>query len=110
MSGGPRGWARASGGSDGGSRALWTDEGPEMAADERDDRIAIIGMAGRFPGAADLRELWRNLAGGVESITFFSPEELLAAGVDRHRLARPEYVRAQGRLADIDLFDAAFFG
>ncbi len=38
--------------------------------------IAIVGMAGRFPGAASADELWRNLCGGVESISFLTDEEL----------------------------------
>ena len=56
--------------------------------------IAIIGMAGRFPGARNVDELWRNLRDGVESITFFTDEELLAAGVDRTLLQDPDYVKA----------------
>ena len=43
--------------------------------------IAIIGLSGRFPGAEDLATFWRNLAGSVESVTFFSDDELLAAHV-----------------------------
>ncbi|HEX3526198.1 MAG TPA: amino acid adenylation domain-containing protein [Thermoanaerobaculia bacterium] len=72
--------------------------------------IAVIGMAGRFPGARDVDQLWRNLCGGVESITFFSAAELLAAGVAPELLAAPEYVRAKGALDGADRFDAAFFG
>ena len=44
--------------------------------------VAIVGMSGRFPGARNLDELWRNLRDGVESVSFFSAEELAAAGVD----------------------------
>mgnify|MGYP001766054649 CR=1 FL=1 len=40
--------------------------------------IAIIGMSGRFPGAMDTRELWENIKNGVESIPFFSDEELIS--------------------------------
>ena len=72
--------------------------------------IAIIGMAGRFPGAASIREYWRNLCAGVESITFATDEELLAAGVPRERFERPAYVRAGGVVKDADFFDASFFG
>ncbi len=72
--------------------------------------IAIIGMAGRFPGAANLDQFWRNLKAGVESISFFSDEELLAAGVDPAILNAPNYVKAGGMLEGIDLFDASFFG
>ena len=43
--------------------------------------IAIIGMRGRFPGANDLETFWRNLAGGVESISVLSQEEMRTAGV-----------------------------
>jgi amino acid adenylation domain-containing protein len=71
--------------------------------------VAIIGMAGRFPGAWDVEELWRNLCGGVESITFFTDEELAAAGIDPVLLADPAYVPARGVLPGADLFDAAFF-
>ena len=72
--------------------------------------IAIIGMAGRFPGAANVDEFWRNLKAGVESISFFSDEELLAAGVDPAVFNAPNYVKAGGVLEGIDLFDASFFG
>jgi len=72
--------------------------------------IAIIGMSGRFPGARNVDEFWRNLCDGVESITRFSREELETAGVNRTLLDNPNYVRAAAVLQDIDLFDAAFFG
>ena len=72
--------------------------------------IAIVGIAARFPGARDAEELWRNLRDGIETVSFFSEEELAAAGVDPALLADPRYVRAKGSLADADLFDAAFFG
>jgi amino acid adenylation domain-containing protein len=72
--------------------------------------VAIIGMAGRFPDAPNPRELWRNLCRGLESVRFFSDEELLAAGVASELLAHPSYVRARGYLEGVDLFDAPFFG
>lgn len=72
--------------------------------------IAVIGMAGRFPGAADVDALWRNLCEGVESVTFLSEEQLLAAGVTQDRIADPDYVRAAYLLDHADRFDAAFFG
>ncbi len=75
-----------------------------------EESIAIIGMSGRFPGAGDVDTLWRNLAAGRESIDVFTVEELAAAGIDEALLRNPRYVRAQGRLAGCELFDAAFFG
>jgi acyl transferase domain-containing protein len=72
--------------------------------------IAVVGLAGRFPGAPSLEDFWRNLRDGVESISFFSAEELAAAGVDPGLLAEERYVRAKGTLAGAELFDPAFFG
>src|SRR5690349_21750297 len=74
------------------------------------DELAIIAMAGRFPQAADIEAFWRNLRDGVESITFFSDQELLAAGVPPALLHDPHYVKARGTLDAIEWFDAAFFG
>ncbi len=71
--------------------------------------IAIVGMAGRFPGAGSVEELWRRLCRGDELITFFSDEELLAGGVPREALADPRYVRARGVLEGSDRFAASFF-
>jgi non-ribosomal peptide synthase protein (TIGR01720 family) len=72
--------------------------------------IAVIGMAGRFPGARNIEQFWLNLRDGVESISFFTDEEVLAAGVDPAWLKDPKLVKAGGILEDIDLFDAPFFG
>jgi acyl transferase domain-containing protein/thioesterase domain-containing protein/acyl carrier protein len=72
--------------------------------------IAVVGMAGRFPGARNLSEFWRNLRDGVESIDVLSDENLIAAGATATELANPDYVRASAILDDIDRFDASFFG
>ncbi|HEU4728310.1 MAG TPA: type I polyketide synthase, partial [Kofleriaceae bacterium] len=74
------------------------------------NRVAIIGMAGRFPRAADVDTLWTNLQAGVEGISTFSVDELRAAGVSEALLAQPGYVRAKGVLEGADQFDAGFFG
>ena len=72
--------------------------------------IAIIGMSGRFPGAKNLDEFWRNLKNGVESISFFSRAELEAAGREPALLNNPDFVNAGSVLNEIELFDASFFG
>jgi amino acid adenylation domain-containing protein len=72
--------------------------------------VAIIAMAGRFPGAPDLERFWANLREGVESISPLSDEELLAAGVRPRELERPDLVKASPVLEGIELFDAEFFG
>ncbi len=72
--------------------------------------IAVIGMACRFPGAPDLDTFWQNLRDGKESITFFTDEEILAAGIDPTLIQNPNYVKASPTLDNIDCFDADFFG
>lgn len=74
------------------------------------EQVAIIGMAARFPGAPNVETFWRNVRDGVESISFFSEDELIAAGVNPALLRDPNYVRASGVLDDIEMFDAPFFG
>jgi amino acid adenylation domain-containing protein len=81
----------------------------EQTRAERSE-IAVIGMAGRFPGARTVDQFWQNLCSGVESIDFYSDEELIAAGVAPALLSNPNYVKAGVVLEDIDLFDASFFG
>ncbi|MHB8383560.1 MAG: type I polyketide synthase [Candidatus Binataceae bacterium] len=72
--------------------------------------IAVIGMAGRFPGARNLTEFWRNLRDGVESISILGDEQLIAAGVTAAEFGSSDYVRAAAILDEIDRFDASFFG
>ena len=72
--------------------------------------IAIIGMAGRFPGANNIEQFWLNLRDGVESVSFFTDQELDASGVSPDLYRDPSYVRGRPVLEGIDLFDASFFG
>ena len=72
--------------------------------------IAIIGMAGRFPKAANPFELWENLKSGKEGISFFTDEELRASGVEEALINNPNYVKASGVVEDADCFDAQYFG
>ncbi|MFD0319162.1 amino acid adenylation domain-containing protein [Streptomyces flavalbus] len=71
--------------------------------------VAVIGMAGRLPGAPDVTAFWQNLRDGVESITVL-PDDDLKGRVDPDLLADPAYVRAGAVLDGIDRFDARFFG
>lgn len=72
--------------------------------------IAIVGMSGRFPGAENIEEFWDNLVHGRETVTFFTDEELLRAGVPESVVRHPDYVKARGVLRDVEAFDAGFFG
>ncbi|MEM9212767.1 MAG: beta-ketoacyl synthase N-terminal-like domain-containing protein [Cyanobacteria bacterium P01_F01_bin.150] len=77
---------------------------------EKQERVAIVGMAGRFPGAETVDEFWQLLSQGRVGIRFLSDEELDAAGVGPAERDRPNYVRAYASCEDVGGFDAAFFG
>lgn len=71
--------------------------------------VAIIGMAGRFPGADSIDELWELLKEGKETVTFFKDEELdktIPASIKNN----PDYVKSRGIVKGVKEFDAAFFG
>ncbi|HSI49090.1 MAG TPA: SDR family NAD(P)-dependent oxidoreductase [Ideonella sp.] len=72
--------------------------------------IAIIGMAGRFPGAPDLASYWRLIRDGAEALTPLSDATLRAQGVGDAQLADPDFVKAGLLLPGVDQFDAALFG
>jgi acyl transferase domain-containing protein/acyl carrier protein len=72
--------------------------------------IAIVGMAGRFPGAKDIRQFWNNLCQGIESKTKITKEDLKESGVDPGDFDLPGYVKSAFILEDFDRFDAEFFG
>ncbi|HKR15458.1 MAG TPA: beta-ketoacyl synthase N-terminal-like domain-containing protein [Pyrinomonadaceae bacterium] len=78
--------------------------------DDLSTELAIIGMSGRFPQAENLDRFWEKLHAGKELITFFSDEDLIAAGAEAELLKQPNFVKAGGVMDDIDLFDASFFG
>jgi acyl transferase domain-containing protein len=77
--------------------------------DHAASEVAVIGFAGRFPGARNTDEFWQNLRDGVESISFFTTEELIGSGVEEDQFGAPEYVPAKAILEGVELFDAAFF-
>ena len=74
-----------------------------------DDRIAIIGMACRFPGADDLDAFWQLLLAGDDAVLDARPnaDSLGAAGAGMAKLA-PGYRRA-GFVDGLDQFDSRFF-
>ncbi|WP_228556602.1 type I polyketide synthase [Myxococcus sp. AB025B] len=80
-------------------------------ADTTGLEIAVIGMAGRFPGARDLEAFWKNLRDGVESIRFLEDADLEPSALDTAAVrSDPNYVKAAAVLEDADLFDAGYFG
>ncbi|MFX4294687.1 SDR family oxidoreductase [Streptomyces bohaiensis] len=82
----------------------------DFSDDDLDTRVAVIGMSGRFPGAAGVAALWRGLSDGFSGIREITDEELAAAHVPPAVLADPRYVRRGAPLDDVGDFDASFFG
>jgi acyl transferase domain-containing protein len=75
-----------------------------------DSWIAIVGMAGRFPGAENIDQFWDNLREGREALSHLTAQELWAAGVSKDVAANPNYVRAAMKLEGVEFFDGGFFG
>ena len=82
----------------------------EFEASTIREEVAIIGMAGHFPGAKDISQFWHNLCEGIESIETFTPEQLSASGVDSATLENPAWVNKGAVMEGADFFDATFFG
>lgn len=74
-------------------------------------KIAVIGMACRFPGANNINEYWSNLINGKETIKRFEDNELQDYEINYEKLKQnPNFVPARGILDNIDEFDSQFFG
>ncbi|MEV7003225.1 amino acid adenylation domain-containing protein [Streptomyces sp. NPDC093982] len=103
----PEGLAAARGEAGG----LHSDGTSELVVSQRPEAepVALVAMAGRFPGASDVEAFWDNLVTGRESITFFD-ESALDARIGTGLRSDPSYVRARGILDGVEDFDPAFFG
>jgi acyl transferase domain-containing protein/thioesterase domain-containing protein len=75
-----------------------------------DSDIAIVGMAGRFPGARNVDELWSRVVAGEDCLTDLDVDQLVEAGVPADVANDPAYVRRAGVLDDVAGFDPGFFG
>ncbi|MGE3329170.1 MAG: type I polyketide synthase, partial [Acidimicrobiia bacterium] len=80
-----------------------------MAAEEAGTDIAIVGMAGRFPGAADVDRFWDRVVAGEDCLTDVDEADLLAGKIPASLRFNPDYVRRTGKVDDVDRFDAGFF-
>ncbi|USG59767.1 SDR family NAD(P)-dependent oxidoreductase [Sneathiella marina] len=74
------------------------------------EKIAIVGMAGRFPSARNVAQFWKLLASERMGTRWFTESEMRADGVPAKDLSNPNYVRAANFLTDMENFDAGFFG
>jgi amino acid adenylation domain-containing protein len=80
------------------------------STDRQRDAVAIVGAAGRFPGAASVEEFWVRVRDSISGIASFDDDTLAALGVPEAERRAPDYVKAFGMLDGIDQFDAGFFG
>lgn len=80
-----------------------------MADSTESGHIAVIGMAGRFPGAETIERFWENLASGADVRVSFTDEELEGV-VSKNLLSDERFVRKGYVLGKVDQFDAAFWG
>ena len=83
---------------------------PEARPAGKDDRIAIVGMACRFPGAPDVATYWDRLAAGADSVTDGRPGPADWKDLVGDPNAELAACRRGGFVSGIDEFDAAFFG
>lgn len=72
--------------------------------------VAVVGTACHLPGASNSEEFWENLRNGIESTSFFTNEELLAAGIPASKFEAPGYVKASPVLKNVAGFDPSFWG
>ncbi|MEX5636139.1 type I polyketide synthase [Parafrankia sp. FMc2] len=72
-----------------------------MMDTDNDALVAVVGLAGRFPGAPDVDRFWRNICDGVESVRL-----RIAPAAD----GTGEHYSGYGVLDDAEMFDAPFFG
>jgi acyl transferase domain-containing protein len=88
-----------------------TAEEKNMPDQQDQDRIAIVGMSIRLPGAGrDLDRFWHNIENGVEAMSFFERDELMSWGIPEEVIDHPNFVPARSVLDDYDHFDGQLFG
>ena len=78
--------------------------------DDSFEQIAVIGMAGSFPGADTIDKFWNNLRCGVESIFHLSDDDLKTQAIPKEWLQNPKFVKVGTHIEHFDEFDADFFG
>ena len=72
--------------------------------------IAIIGLAGKFPGAQDIKSFWNNLCEGKHGLKLFTEEEVKQI-TNKQLTSHKDYVPSAGGYLDgTSFFDHAFFG
>ncbi|WP_238553333.1 SDR family NAD(P)-dependent oxidoreductase [Dickeya sp. DW 0440] len=76
------------------------------AAQAESDAVAIIGMAGEFPGAESLTQFWADLQAGKENLTAIPDTRWVISPDDN---GNPRYVSRGGFLSNVEVFDPVMF-
>lgn len=76
----------------------------------KNNSIAIVGMAAKFPDAMTISSFWQNVVNGRSSVEKFNRPELIKAGVSEKYVNDPDYRPNSAIIKNIDKFDADFFG
>lgn len=71
--------------------------------------IAVVGLAGRFPQAANVEQFWANLVAGKDCFSEFTIEQIISEGIPREVAQRPDYIRRTPVLENPADFDARLF-
>lgn len=74
------------------------------------DPIAVIGLACRFPKAPNAEIFWHNLIHGISGQSYFSQEELRAAGISDQITQQDNFVPGGAVIDNPEYFDAGLFG
>jgi len=86
---------------------------PKQQINKSNDKIrrlvAVVGMAGEFPGADNIEQYWDMIINNKEGIRFFSDDELDSI-VGEQEKRDPNYIKARGYLKNSQCFDPFFFG
>ncbi|MEM9597735.1 MAG: amino acid adenylation domain-containing protein, partial [Acidobacteriota bacterium] len=93
----------------GGEPAAAAEPKAKVLAGQEPPAVAILSVAGRFPGAEDVDAFWRNVAAGVEAIRGIDVAAAVEAGETPDRVASEDYVPVAADLEGVDRFDPDFF-
>ncbi len=96
----------------GGSFATQHGPAERAARSDRSERtdIAVVGMAGRFPGADNLDAFWDLIVSGRSALRQFSEDELRRRGVSQDLLKRSDYIHVGAVIDNVAEFDPRFWG
>ncbi|KAK3239817.1 hypothetical protein CYMTET_50285 [Cymbomonas tetramitiformis] len=76
----------------------------------RGEPVAVVGMAGKFPGAADVGSFWQLLTEGRDALRTFTHPELRDKGVPEAVLQEVNFVPVGQVVDGADLWDHRFWG